>query len=260
MGLGLSPNQAKVYQTILKLGNVPVGLIAKSSSVRREDVYKVLPTLEKMGLVEKLLGKPAMIRATPVAGALASLILDEKVKSDERIASMKTKFQLLSKAKWAQPLVMGNEESLYALIPEGKPVIAKLSSLISSFKSEIFWIANLKEILHVTSLLSTEITKAFHGELKIRAIIEDAPLDEFQTKQVQHTLKLNPGSVRFQRQSLNRFIVFDGKEAMISTNKESESGETSALWTTDSNLIGVLRGYFETSWNESEEIKQIKSN
>jgi len=57
MGLGLSPNQAKVYQTILKLGNVPVGLIAKSSSVRREDVYKVLPTLEKMGLIEKLLGK-----------------------------------------------------------------------------------------------------------------------------------------------------------------------------------------------------------
>jgi hypothetical protein len=155
---------------------------------------------------------------------------------------------------------MGNEESLYALIPEGKPVIAKLSSLISSFKSEIFWIANLKEILHVTSLLSTEITKAFHGELKIRAIIEDAPLDEFQTKQVQHTLKLNPGSVRFQRQSLNRFIVFDGREAMISTTKESESGETSALWTTDTNLIGVLRGYFETSWNESEEIKQIKSN
>ena len=57
MGLGLSPNQAKVYQTILKLGNVPVVLIAKSSSVRREDVYKVLPTLEKMGLIEKLLGK-----------------------------------------------------------------------------------------------------------------------------------------------------------------------------------------------------------
>ena len=105
MGLGLSPNQAKVYQTILKLGNVPVGLIAKSSSVRREDVYKVLPTLEKMGLVEKLLGKPAMIRATSVAGALASLIVDEKVKSDEKIAAMKTKFQVLSKAKWVRTIV-----------------------------------------------------------------------------------------------------------------------------------------------------------
>jgi len=86
VGLGLTPNQAKVYQTILKLGNTTVGQIAKSTPVRREDIYKVLPALEKMGLIEKLLGKPAIIRATPVAGALTSLILDEKVKSDEKIA------------------------------------------------------------------------------------------------------------------------------------------------------------------------------
>ncbi len=134
MGLGLTPNQAKVYHTILKIGSATVIQIAKSSSVRREDVYKVLPALEKMGLAEKLLGKPALIRATPVAGALASLIIDEKVKSDERIATMKEKFQLLSKAKWAEPLVVGGEESLYALIPEGKAVIAKLSNLISNLK------------------------------------------------------------------------------------------------------------------------------
>jgi sugar-specific transcriptional regulator TrmB len=144
MGLGLTSNQAKVYQTLLRIGSATVIEIAKSSSVRREDVYKVLPALEKMGLAEKLLGKPAMIRATPVAGALASLILDEKVKSDERIATMKTKFQLLSKAKRVQPLNVGEEESLYALIPEGKAVIAKFSNLISSLKSDVLWIADLK--------------------------------------------------------------------------------------------------------------------
>ena len=53
MGLGLSPNQAKVYQSILKSGNSTVGDLAKSCGVRREDVYKVLPILEKMGLVEE---------------------------------------------------------------------------------------------------------------------------------------------------------------------------------------------------------------
>ena len=130
MGLGLTPNQAKVYQTILKIGNAPVIQIAKSSSVRREDVYKVLSALEKMGLVEKLLGKPTLIRATPVAGALASLIVDEKVKSDERIASMKAKFQVLSKAKWKQPKALGDQESLYALIPEGKAMTARFTNSI----------------------------------------------------------------------------------------------------------------------------------
>ena len=256
MGLGLSPNQAKVYQTILKLGNATVIQIAKSSSVRREDVYKVLSPLENMGLVEKLLGKPAKVRATPVAGALAALILDEKVKSDERIASMKAKFHALSKVKWVEPIAGGEEESLYALIPEGKSVVAKLSSLIVSSKNGVFWIDTLKEISHVTSLLGAEIKKAIHNKVEVNMIIEDFKPDEIQTKQVQHTINNESINIRFHHQPLNRFAVFDGREAMISTNRKITSEDTSALWTTDTNLIGVLKGYFETAWSESEELKQ----
>ena len=200
MGLGLTPNQAKVYQTILKLGNVAVVQIAKSSSVRREDAYKVLPALEKMSLVEKLLGKPAMIRATSVAGALASLILDEKVKSDERIASMKAKFQTLAKVQWAKPIILGEEESLYALIPEGKAVIAKLTSLITSSKINVFWIATLKEISHATSLLFAEIKGAIYNRVEIRVIIEDFKPDESQQKQMQHTINIESAGIRFHHQ------------------------------------------------------------
>ena len=256
MGLGLTPNQAKVYQTILKTGSATVIQIAKSSSVRREDVYKVLPALEKMGLAEKLLGKPALIRATPVAGALASLILDEKVKSDERIATMKKKFQTLSKAKWAEPLVVGEEESLYALIPEGKAIIAKLSNLISDLKSDVLWIANLKEICHFTSLLSTEIAGAVHKGVKFQEIIEDFKPEESQIEQVKRTLYFELASIRFHCEPLNRFAIFDGKEALISTTRKNVTEDTSALWTTDANLIGVLKGYFDTGWRESEELKE----
>ena len=259
MGLGLSPNQAKVYQTILKLGNVPVGMIAKSSSVRREDVYKVLPALEKMGLIEKLMGKPAIIRVTPVAGALASLIVDEKVKSDERIASMKAKFQVLSKAMWVQPIAVGEEESLYALIPEGKAAIAKLTSLIASSKINVFWIATLKEISYVTSLLFAEIKRAVHNRVEVNVIIEDFKPDQTQQKQLKHTLNMESADIRFHQQPLNRFTVFDGSEAMISTSRKSASEDASALWTTDANLIGVLNGYFETAWGESEDLTQINN-
>jgi hypothetical protein len=46
---------------------------------------------------------------------------------------------------------------------------------------------------------------------------------------------------------------------MIPTTGKSTSEANSALWTTDTNLIGVLTGYFETSWSESEELKQINN-
>ena len=68
-----------------------------------------------------------MIQATPVAGALAALVLDEKVKSDEKIASMKARFRELAKEKWEKPANLNEGESIYALIPEGKAAIAKLT-------------------------------------------------------------------------------------------------------------------------------------
>jgi hypothetical protein len=141
---------------------------------------------------------------------------------------MKAKFQVLSKAMWVQPLVLGEEESLYALIPEGKAVIAKLNSLIVSSKINVFWIDTLKEISHVTSLLVAEIKKAIHKGVEVRLIIEDFKPDESQTKQVQYTINSELFSVRFHNQPLNRFTVFDGREAMISTNRKSTSEDTSA--------------------------------
>ena len=78
LSLGLSLNQAKVYLAILKLEKTPVGQIAKFSKVRREDVYRLLPALEKMGLIERLMGKPIEIRATPISDALSFLVSEEK--------------------------------------------------------------------------------------------------------------------------------------------------------------------------------------
>jgi hypothetical protein len=45
---------------------------------------------------------------------------------------------------------------------------------------------------------------------------------------------------------------------MISTNRKNTSEGISALWTTDTNLIGILKGYFEIAWSESEELKTNK--
>ena len=81
LGLGLTLNQAKVYLAILKLQKTTVGQVASFSKVRREDVYRILPSLEKMGLIERFLGKPTEIRATRVSDSLASLVTEEKNRS-----------------------------------------------------------------------------------------------------------------------------------------------------------------------------------
>src|SRR4030065_705295 len=56
LGLGLSVNQARVYLAILKLQKTTVGQAAKFSKVRREDIYRALPTLEKKAILAKTSG------------------------------------------------------------------------------------------------------------------------------------------------------------------------------------------------------------
>ena len=104
------------------------------------------------------------------------------------------------------------------------------------------------------------LARVVHREVKFHEIIEDFRPDESQLKQVQHTLDVKSAIIRYHSQPLNRFVVFDGKEAMISTPRKSTSEDTSALWTTDANLIGVLGVYFELEWGESEELNKSTSN
>src|SRR5674476_1088370 len=128
LGLGLTLNQAKVYLAVLKLEKTTVGQVAKYSKVRREDVYRTLPSLEKMGLIERLLGKPTEIRATPISDALSLLVSEEKNKSDDRLTGMRSSVKRLSLKDWKQPLL--GEESIYILIAEKKACLAKTSELI----------------------------------------------------------------------------------------------------------------------------------
>src|SRR4030042_3905546 len=154
LGLGLSLNQARVYLAILKLEKSTVGQVAKFSKVRREDVYRILPTLEKMGLIERLLGKPTEVRATLISDSLTSLVAEEKNRSDERLTGMRSMVQKLSLKDWKQP--PPGEESIYILIAEKKAILAKTSSLIGSSEKEVALIADKLRIAQVLAHFSGE--------------------------------------------------------------------------------------------------------
>ena len=71
---GLSRNQAVIYLTAVRLGLASFNEISRNSKIRREEVYRSIPALEKVGLIERVLGNPIKVRATPVEEALPILI------------------------------------------------------------------------------------------------------------------------------------------------------------------------------------------
>ncbi|MGB9740994.1 MAG: helix-turn-helix domain-containing protein, partial [Candidatus Bathyarchaeales archaeon] len=50
MLFGLSKNEAKIYLALLQLKQASTSAIAKLSNVPRQETYRVLPRLEKLGI------------------------------------------------------------------------------------------------------------------------------------------------------------------------------------------------------------------
>jgi len=251
LGLGLSLNQARVYLTILKLEKTSVGQISKFSKVRREDIYRVIPTLEKMGLIERLLGKPTMIRATPISDALTFLVAEEKAKSDDRLSGMRNLVQKLSLKDWKQPIP--GEESIYILIAEKKAILAKTSELIKNSRKEVALIADKARIIPTLSQFSEECRQAIKKGSQICLIFEGDSPDTLLKEKVQKLIDGTSVHIKFHSEPLNHFIMSDDKEALITTSKESGLGESPSLWTNNSNLIGVLRTGFESDWKKAQD-------
>ncbi len=56
--LGLSKNEAKIYEALLREGESPVGHLAVKSGVHRRNVYDTLNRLIEKGLAFEILEKP----------------------------------------------------------------------------------------------------------------------------------------------------------------------------------------------------------
>jgi sugar-specific transcriptional regulator TrmB len=228
-----------------------VGQVAKFSNIRREDVYRILPSLEKMGLIERLLGKPTELRATQISDSLASLVAEEKNRSEERLIGMRSMVRKLSLKDWKQPLP--GVESIYILIAEKKAILLKTSELISNSEKEVGLIADKGIITQVLAHFSDEHRHAIKKGAQIRLIFEGESSDILLKEKVRKLIGTDSVSVKFHREPLNHFIMSDDKEALITTSKKSGLGDSPSLWTNNSNLLGVLRTSFESDWKTAED-------
>ncbi len=95
---GLTTKQARAYLSIAINVKLRVPEIAKLTRIHEQDVYKILPRLEQMGLISKTATKPIIVKALPLEIAFKGIIKkqqenlhDSKKNTREIIESIKSK-------------------------------------------------------------------------------------------------------------------------------------------------------------------------
>ena len=256
---GLTHNEAKVYVATAKLGLASVSRISKVSGVRREDVYRMLPKLEKLGLVEKILGKPVQVRATPVEDGLSFLI-----KQEEELASVRLSQLIAKKSKFLkdfetyQVKPMEREGPHFALVSKKQAIVNKGLAMVKNAWSVVDVVVSRHEFYHLFAEYAASVTKALRKGVKVRVIL-DVSEEHDSILRVIEEYRSSAASfdLRYTYEPSSHFIIVDHGQAFVATSGETPIGQSPYLWTDNRSVVRLMQRYFEDLWHASINQKAI---
>lgn len=244
MRLGLTELQAKTYLTLAHLGRAEVGKIAKHSNIARQDIYRLIPKLEKLGLVEKIIATPILYKALPFSEGTSILF---RRRTDE-YARLKNSLKLLM----AQPEENNNdttEESSieFVITSEKKRLIAKLEKSYSEAACiDIMVPGNVIDLMifYFYDCLSYALSRG----AKVRVITQNTDIRPSAERKFS-ILKNHPN---FAVKSVNfnfgfGMAICDNTEINIAISDK----EVPSLWTNNRQILKMSQLMFEDEWNAS---------
>jgi sugar-specific transcriptional regulator TrmB len=258
--LGLTGNQSRVYLAVLNQNGISIGDISKQTKIRREEVYRTIPKLEKMGLVEKLLSKPTMIRALPVQRALSNLIDVEKLNVDKRIAELRD-----TTARFVNHYNKGKrinresgEDSSFILLTQPNGIVVKASNMIAAAEKKIDAVYAKKQLNQFIPVFSDPLKQAVKRGVKARLIaqgsINDPDDKQLLTRIMSKYLPISPNiEVRAAEVAMTHSLVVDRREALSETSLENEYlTRNPSLWTNNKGFVALITLNFESVWDISQ--------
>jgi len=227
--------------------------------VRREDVYRILPKLEKMGLVEKLLGTPTKIRATPVEEALSILIKHEEDTARERVSKLKVKTKKFLKHFTRAPRLEVEEKAHFALLSKRESIMYKMLTMMKNAEREIDIVFSRSQTMQFIHTFAEQLKRPIKKGARIRIITEVPDYEDSIPRVIEE--RISPGNsidLRYADLPSSHYMIADLAEALIATTTEGNMAENPCLWTNSDSLVGVFQGDFENLWHNSMSWKTIE--
>ena len=256
--LGLTINQAKVYFALVQLGQAtPAKSISKVSNIAREQVYTILPKLQRIGFIKKILSTPNLYEAIPMEDAF-SILFDERTQETEQLQTKKSDF--LKTINHNQIEMMLEEDThQFIIFPKKENSIRKRREEIINAKTSIDFISSWKRFSRTTYIFGEIAKKALERNVKMRVILEKPP-KHVMLPEIINDLKKYPNyQLKYIPKPPSAIIgIFDKKRVLIKTSASGDLAEASSLWTNNPSLLSIINGFFELNWATAMENSEYK--
>jgi sugar-specific transcriptional regulator TrmB len=248
-----------VYLALVHLGNAAVGEISKISKVRREEVYRILPKLEKLGLIEKTLSTPVNLKATPVENALSILIKNEEETARAHIIDLtKRKDAFLENFHPVVKDAKSIDGDQFSLTSEKIVSLGKINSLIELAQNSIEYVASREKLLQFIKYFQEPLIDALNRGVQLR-IISNPPKDEDEIRRaISQAFENKAVSVRYLETVPNHFLITDNKEVLMATFLSGYLADNPVLWSKNVPQVMVYKKLFSDLWESS--VEQVALN
>ncbi len=122
--LGLSQNEAKIYEGLLKMGQASVPNISLKIGVHKRNIYDIIPKLLKRGLIYQIAGSKENKYAPVAPDKLSDLIWEKEVKLNSILPNLNRQFKKAAteEAVYIYKGVEGFKNYLRDILSEGRDV------------------------------------------------------------------------------------------------------------------------------------------
>jgi len=249
--LGLTVNQAKTYLSLVKLGPTSAKEISRISNIAQQDIYRVMPELQKLGLAEKLIASPNLFKANPPEQALTALVerreKENAVLHEEARELVERLSQTLENVKDEQ------DPSQFSIISGKKTILMKSRKAIKVAKASICVLAPWKNSAKNTRHFFTITQQALNRQVETRFILY---IDE---KEIALFSKIRRHLVDDSRFKLK--LVFNEKPISFSIidrevffpTQPGILGDVPILWSNNPGFADFAQKYFDLLWKTTSD-------
>jgi sugar-specific transcriptional regulator TrmB len=256
MSFDLTRNEAKVYLALLQLKQASARAITNFSNVPRQEVYRVLPRLEKLGMIEVNIGKPTKFLSVPPEEVLSELIERQQEFLTRKISELRRRKNTLKtelKKVEGRSAGLAPPEPVHFVLISGRHLInEKIQGMLRNAKREVLWMSPKLEIRRAVIYDRDKMLRqCAQRNVKVRILTE---IDEKNVKEVKKLSRFC--DVRHVPAVTSLITIINNKELIIGsavhTSEDLTSGElVHKLWTNDSAHINVMKDFFEKVWSDS---------
>lgn len=245
MQLGLSHRQARVYLALLISGASTAKAISKVSKVSRQDVYTVVSVLERMGLCDKTITKPAIFRATPLQKGLGLLMQRRSIEYRE----MRNKTRNLQEElrHYNKGTVYQEDKTEFVLLPERQERVLRIEEAIYHASTNVDSFTTQEIFKQVISSSKEVLKKTLKRGIPFRFLMQELKNKDLKPE-IPDVILNNPLlEIRYVRMPVPAAVVMiDKKEIFFGTTIDFQ--RATYLWSNNSHLVGIIQDHFDSIW------------